>query len=153
MNNNEKESDEENVNLKKQTVGLVERVIVKGLIGQEEVEALFDTGATRSSIDYELAGRVGLGPIVGSVKVKSKTDPTGFTVRPVVMGEIQIDDIREKVQMTLSDRSDMSYPLLIGRDIIHPYFIVDPEKSHSSPNIEDKKEVGEEENGEKEESS
>src|SRR3989338_6171590 len=72
----------------KKTVGLVERVTVKGMYGEKEVLALFDTGATRSSVDYNLAGELGLGPVVGSVKVKSKSDKKGYLVRPLVLAEL-----------------------------------------------------------------
>ena len=52
---------------KKEIIGLVERVKIKG----REVVARIDTGARRCSIDKNLARELKLGPIIGNRKYRS----------------------------------------------------------------------------------
>ncbi len=116
----------------KQLVGLVETVWIIGQKDAVKSKALFDTGATRSSVDMRLAAKAGLGPIIKTVQVKSKTMLTKSIRRPVVKGIIKFKGRKHKVQMTVADRTGMSYPILIGRDMIHSNFILDVEKTHRS---------------------
>ena len=52
-------------------VGYIEEVVVSGTRGNKSVLAKSDTGATRTSIDAELAAEIGTGPILDIVKIKS----------------------------------------------------------------------------------
>ncbi len=124
----------------KKVVGLVEKIKIIGSRGEVETDALLDTGATRSSVDIKLAAEAGLGPVIGIKKVKSQTESTGHLTRAVVRGEMSIRGMRKKVKFTLSDRSEMAYPVLVGRDVIHSDFVVDVEKTHASHKISDLKE-------------
>ncbi len=123
----------------KKIIGLVEKVKVIGSRRSMETEALIDSGATRTSVDLRVAARCGLGPVVSVARVKSKTDPAGYTRRAVVKGEIELRGIRRKGRFTLSDRSSMAYPVLVGRDVIHSNFVLDISKSHDSHKLKDKK--------------
>ena len=64
---------EDETHQKKEVVGLVTKVKVRGKGGEREVLALFDTGATRTSIDRRLARELKLEKKNKKVKVKSKT--------------------------------------------------------------------------------
>jgi len=123
----------------KKIIGLVERVKIIGSKGSAEVEALLDTGATRSSVGLDLAAKVGLGPILGSMKIKSQTEPKGHVKRAIIGGKLVIRGVEKDVKFTLADRDNMTTPVLIGRDVIHSDFIVDVEKTHNSPIISDRK--------------
>jgi hypothetical protein len=109
----------------KQIIGIVDKVKI---IGKKEVEtyALFDTGATRTSIDFEIAAKAKLGPIMGVDKVKGATS-RGAKKRPIVKGIIEIKGRRFKRKMNLEDRSHMKFPVIIGRNVIRGNFIVDVE--------------------------
>ena len=133
---------EELKNGDKQVVGLIEIVKVIGTKGDIDVKALFYTGATRSSVDISLAAKVGLGPVVGSVKVK-KTE--GSFKRAIVKGQIEIKGKKHNVKFALADRKGLNCPILIGRDLIHDYYVVDPSLTHDTHLLKDlKKELKEE---------
>lgn len=102
------------------TVGYIEEVLVIGTRGQETVMAKSDTGATRTSIDAELAAQIGTGPIKDIVKVKSGSRKSGRT-RPVVDLVIGVGGQQHTVTASVEDRSHMDYPLLLGRDILQHY--------------------------------
>ena len=123
----------------KKIVGLVEWVTVIGEKGQVRKKALLDTGATHTSVDLMIAAKAGLGPVVASTKIKSKTSPKGYVRRAVVLGEIELRGKRIKTKMNLEDRQGMSNKILIGRDVIHSNFLVDVEKTHQSHKLEDEK--------------
>jgi len=63
------------------SVGYIEEVIVSGTRGSETVLAKSDTGATRTSIDTELAAGIGTGPIKDIVRVKSGSQERPVTPR------------------------------------------------------------------------
>jgi len=123
----------------KKIIGLVEKVKIVGSKGSTEVEALLDTGATRSSVGLNLAAKVGLGPILGTMKIKSQTEPSGYVKRAVIAGKLIIRGVEKDVKFTLADRGNMTTPILIGRDVIHSDFIVDVEKTHTSYKIGDRR--------------
>ncbi len=126
----------------KKIVGLVEPVKIIGKKRTVETLALLDTGATRSSVDLKIAAKAGLGPITRVARVKSKTEPKGYTRRAVVLGEIEIAGIRKKVHFTLADRLGMRYAVLVGRDVLHDGFVVDIGKTHNGFKLDDiKKDV------------
>tara|TARA_Y100000310_G_scaffold345478_1_gene465450 strand:+ start:5864 stop:6244 length:381 start_codon:yes stop_codon:yes gene_type:complete len=122
---------------KKKILGLVELVTIYGTKGSIRKKALLDTGATRSSVDVRVAAKAGIGPIVASVKVKSKTAPEGFVRRAVAKAVLEIHDKRIPVDVSIEDRKNMPYKVLIGRDVIHSNFLIDLEKTHKSHKIVD----------------
>ena len=102
------------------SVGYIEEVVVSGTQGMETVMAKSDTGATRTSIDNELAARIGTGPIKDIVTVKSGSMKSGRS-RPVVDIVVGIGGTQHTVTASIEDRSHMDYPMLLGRDILEHY--------------------------------
>ncbi|MEM0360342.1 MAG: RimK/LysX family protein [Candidatus Diapherotrites archaeon] len=123
----------------KNVLGLVEIVQIIGLKRTVEAKALIDSGASRSSVDMRIAAKAGLGPIVSTSRVKCRSESKGWTRRPIVKGELVLHGLRKKARFALADRSEMACPVLIGRDIIHPDFVIDVGKSHESRKIKDEK--------------
>ena len=122
----------------KKTAGLVETVILIGPTGKElKYDAIFDTGATRTSIDISIAKKLELGPILGSVRVKSKTSSSGYVRRLEVPCKIKIQGTIYNCVVNITDRRDMFTKALIGRNIIHENFVIDVSKTHTSPDIKD----------------
>ena len=118
--------------LKKQVVGLIEPVKV---IGKNVVEskAKFDTGAARSCIDEKLAEKVKLGPIIKFVRVKSATlGKINYVRRPVYKAKIEIAGKRIPVELSIANRKNLKYDVLIGRDIIKSNFIIDVEHKNKT---------------------
>jgi len=111
----------------KKTVGLVERVKI---VGEKTVDtyALFDTGAKRTSVDTKLAGRAKLGPILKIAKIKHASLKAEIR-RPVVGAMIEIKNKKFDVNVSIQDREHMTFPVIIGRDILAGNFIVDANKN------------------------
>lgn len=105
-------------------VGLTERITVFGN-SHKEVIARVDTGATKSSIDSNLAKELSLGPILESKLVKTAH---GNKLRPVIRAKVRIQDKIFEMKFTLSDRHHMKYPVLIGQNILKKGFLIDPSK-------------------------
>ncbi|MDS0284010.1 RimK/LysX family protein [Haloarcula onubensis] len=101
-------------------VGYIEEVVVSGTRGNKNVLAKSDTGATRTSIDAELAAEIGTGPILDIVKIKSGSLKSGRR-RPVVDLVVGLGGTQHTVTASVEDRSHMDYPLLLGRDILKHY--------------------------------
>lgn len=125
------------VTSEKKIIGLVELVRIIGKEKSVLKKALVDTGATRTSVDMKLAGRVGLGPVVSSVRIKNKKGHAGYDRRPVVKGIIEIQGLKIPLEVSLEDRTSMFYKVLLGRDALHGKFIVDVSKTHNSNRIKD----------------
>ena len=125
---------------KKEILGLVEEVIIKGT-GKVHAMALIDTGATRSSVDTAIAKKAGLGPVIGSVAIK-KAHTFEKQTRVQIAGKLILREKSFDVKFTVSDRSKMFTPVLIGRDVLFSNFLVDVEKTHSSNKIADLRERG-----------
>ena len=106
-------------------VGLVEEVIINGSSKKMKVKARIDSGATKSSIDIELAENLNLGPAIQSKIVKSAH---GRTIRPLVSADIIIAGRKVTSMLTLADRKDMKYKVLIGQDVLKQGFLIDPMK-------------------------
>ena len=103
-------------------IGYVEEVVVSGTRGSETVMAKADTGATRTSIDNELAARLGTGPIKDIVTVRSGSVKGGKS-RPVVDLVVGVGGTQHTVTASIEDRSHMDYLLLLGRDILEHYHV------------------------------
>ncbi len=101
-------------------IGYTEDVTVTGTSGSRTVTAKSDTGATRTSIDTQLAADVGAGPIKSIARVKSGSVKKGKS-RPVVDLVVGIGGSQHTVTASVEDRSHMNYPLLLGRDILEHY--------------------------------
>jgi hypothetical protein len=103
-------------------------VKVIGHHGEARVKGKVDTGSTRTSVDVWLAANIGLGPTVDVAKVKSAFLDEVRT-RPLVRGIVEIAGERFALPVTVNDRSDMRYPVLIGMDILKSgRFLIDPTK-------------------------
>ncbi|MBI5347615.1 MAG: ATP-dependent zinc protease [Candidatus Aenigmarchaeota archaeon] len=105
----------------RKTIGLVERVRITGSKGSVEADAMIDTGASSNSMDYKIAARSGIGPIVSSVRIKSAFRQHR---RPVTHAKIEISGETFKTRANLEDRSNRTYKVLIGRPLLK-HFLVD----------------------------
>jgi hypothetical protein len=109
-------------------IGPVEYVKVIGHHGEARVKCRIDTGASRTSVDVWLAANIGLGPTVDVAKFKSAFLDEVRT-RPLVRGIVEIAGVRFTLPVSLVDRSDMRYPVLVGMDILKSgRFLIDPTK-------------------------
>lgn len=106
----------------RRTIGYTERVQVGGETDVQWAIGKSDTGAKRTSVDMEVAARVGAGPIVGTTRIKSGTLSTAQT-RPLVEVDVNVGDRWHTVTASIEDRSHMSYPILLGRDILKSYVV------------------------------
>ena len=101
-------------------IGYIEEVVATGTSGSTQTLAKSDTGATRTSIDTQLAAEIGAGPIKSMTRVKSGS-VKGGKARPVVDLVIGIGGNQHTVTASVEDRGHMEYPLLLGRDILEHY--------------------------------
>jgi hypothetical protein len=109
-------------------IGPVEYVKVIGHNGEARVKGKIDTGATRTSVDVWLAANIGLGPTVDVTKVKSALLDE-VRSRPLVRAIVEIEGEKFALPVSVDDRSDMRYPVLIGMDILRlGDFLIDPSK-------------------------
>jgi len=107
-------------------LGLTEKITIIGPNGNEEVVARIDSGATASSIDIELSDKLGLGPITRTKIVKSAS---GTKRRPIIIVKVKIGNKEIEEEFTLADRSHMTYPVLIGQNVLKDGdFLIDPNK-------------------------
>ena len=111
----------------KTVVGIIEKIT---LIGGRKIStyAVFDTGARLTSIDVKLASRALVGPIIRTTRVRNPSLKTR-TTRPVVRVKLSIKGKVYECEANLQDRSHMTSPMLIGRNIIAGRFIVDSAKN------------------------
>jgi hypothetical protein len=112
--------------MKKRFVGLVEKIEV---IGQKRIEtlALCDSGAKNTSIDIGLAAKARLGPIIKTTKIKSASVSRQIR-RPVVKAKIRVKGRTFNTEANIQDRSHMTFPVIIGRNILSGNFIIDTKK-------------------------
>jgi len=132
--------------VEKITIGAVEDVIL--FPWGVKVPARIDTGAALSSLDVceysveeefvtlTLADRCGGHnvrlPLAGWKDVQSAQ---GSGRRPVVELEICLGPKRIVTSVTLTDRSRMEYPFLVGRETLEKDFIVDVGRTRMAPPI------------------
>jgi len=50
--------------------------------------------------------------------------------RPVIETTLRLGDVQRKVRVTLTDRGDMTYPMLIGRTALGAGVVIDPARRH-----------------------
>ena len=109
----------------KLVIGLTEKVNIKFEDGKKGVIAKIDTGATKSSIDTNLAAELKLGPVIKSKLVKSAH---GSKLRPIIEATIELAGKKIKSEFTLADRAHMKFRILIGQNILRDGFLIDPNK-------------------------
>ena len=133
----------------KDILGWVERVIVGA--HEIEVKAKLDTGAETSSLDASEIRRLrrkssgerfvefqvtdpGSGdtillkkPLVRMVRIKQHDG--SFQTRPVVKLPICLGTHSKEIEVSLIDRSEFLYPLLIGRKALAGIAVVDPDRT------------------------
>lgn len=132
-------------------LGAIEKVRLADI--KQSFDARVDTGATTSSLnaaDLESFERDGKdwvrfhltdpehpatkqnwieAPIVRYVKIRQSTSDK-VERRPVVELWVQLGSIREKAQFTLANRSQMTFPVLLGREFIRDIAVVDVSKNY-----------------------
>ena len=106
-------------------IGMIEEVEVTNNELSEELQARIDTGATKSSIDYKLASKLKLGPVIESRLVKSAH---GNKLRPVIEATITMRGKKVTEKFTLADRDHMKYKVLVGQNILKKGFLIDPNR-------------------------
>ncbi|MBI5606645.1 MAG: ATP-dependent zinc protease [Deltaproteobacteria bacterium] len=125
-------------------LGAVEEVIL--LPWGVKLPARIDTGAATSSLDardltirdktaeFTLPKEYG-GLAISLPIVKWKTVKSAGTIsqRPVVDIEMCIGPHRIRTRVNLNDRSNVKYPLILGRNTIKRRFIIDCNTSFCSP--------------------
>src|SRR3989344_8856366 len=111
------------IDVKKIILGLTERIVIQGHDGEHMALAKIDTGASKSSIDLNLALNLKLGPVVESRIVKSAH---GNKLRPVIDADILLGGKRVRAKFTLADRGHMRYKVLIGENILRGGYLIDP---------------------------
>lgn len=152
------ESTEQNNTVEEQNITIQEQINqepVKPVIGAVEqvriipgniiLDARIDTGATTSSLGVDemeictedgkewaeitLNGIKSKHKVVKFIKIKQHGKKS--LKRPVIRLRLILGDISESVEVTLSDRSNFKYKLLIGRNFLHERFIVDVSLKHT----------------------
>ena len=128
----------------KTVIGAVEEVVL--FPWRVKVPARIDTGAGLTSLDvrdltikkkvaqFRLPEKYGNTlislPVVGHCNIRS-ADSRGR--RPVVEIELCVGLKRMRVQVNLNDRSQVEYPLILGRNVLKQEFIVDCAKERLNP--------------------
>ncbi len=111
-------------------IGIVCPVTLHGERGRESVLAKIDTGAARTSVDTELAAKVGLGPVTDTVKVRAASSAHAET-RPLVFAKLELGGQRFELPVSITDRRDMKYPVIVGMDILEMgEFLIDASKAN-----------------------
>lgn len=99
-------------------LGYTTEARVAGDVGAETVVAKADTGATRTSIDLQLASEVSAGPIDDTANVKGDG-----TNRPIVPVGIRLGDYTHEIKANVRDRSHLKHDVLLGRDVLDHYSV------------------------------
>jgi len=110
----------------KKVIRLVVRVLISGPAKEESVKAKVDTGADRTTVSRVLARRLGLRPTGSKITVKVSAGHK-IEKRSLVKGRITLKGKTFRLSLGVADRSQMRYPLIIGRDILRSgEFLIDP---------------------------
>jgi hypothetical protein len=105
---------------------VIESVVVRGKRGEVKVHAKVDTGASRTTVDTDIAARAGLGPVLGTVRIRQSISRDAET-RPLVEAVLVIGGETFDVAAAIADRSEMKYHVIVGMDILgRAKFLVDP---------------------------
>lgn len=118
--------------------------------GGLRLEARIDTGATTSSlhaeniVNFERDGerwvRFNAGPdssgemtqmeLPRERRVRIKAQGDEVEERPVVVVEVDLDGRKRRIEVSLNDRGNYEYPLLIGRNFLRDHAVVDVSRRH-----------------------
>jgi hypothetical protein len=119
---------EKEIQPKHKVIGIIEEVTVRGPSGDVQVRAKIDTGASRTSLDTDLAKRLGLGPVERRVHTRSAAAERPEE-RDVVKAIVVIDGREFEAHATVTDRRDMRYHMIVGMDVLrHSRFLINPRK-------------------------
>lgn len=119
---------ETTVRPKHKIIGVIEEVTVRGPNGEIQVRAKVDTGAARTSLDTDLAKRLGLGPVLRHVHIRSAAADHPEK-RDVVSAVLEIGGKTFETQVAISDRRDMRYHMIVGMDVLRGSgFLISPRK-------------------------
>jgi hypothetical protein len=135
-------------------VGWVELVALPGL-GVERLKAKIDTGARTSALHVTRmrtvdttggpnrrpileitvpGGARGRRPTVVRATVRAFAmvrDTSGrIERRPVIETALRLGPLQRRITVTLTDRGDMLYPMLVGRTALGPGIVVDPSRRY-----------------------
>jgi hypothetical protein len=135
----------------KSVVGWREWIALPAL-GIAAVKAKIDTGARTSSLhafgidDFERDGapwvRFAVHPLQrdGETTVHAEAPVLEYrhvrsssghlTWRPAILAEIELNDQRWPIELTLAARDEMGFRMLLGREAVRGKFIVDPGRSY-----------------------
>lgn len=107
------------------------------------IEARIDTGATSSSIHCTQIKKIDnhikckllnkteiIKPISKIAEVKSSNGEK--VLRYFIKSDIEIFNKIYEIELSLNDRTNMQYPLLIGRELLKKGFVVDVQKQNLS---------------------
>ncbi|MFH1398528.1 MAG: RimK/LysX family protein [Candidatus Woesearchaeota archaeon] len=114
---------------RKIVLGAVEEIKIIGTDGERFVKARIDTGAKLCSIDMLLVSELRLGPITEAKKIRSAN---GRSLRLIINVEFVLKGKRCIAKFTVADRSHMSYPMIIGRNVLEDGFVIDLNESRTN---------------------
>ena len=133
-----------NQEISKPTIGAVEPVRI--IPGNFIFDARIDTGATTTSLGVDkmeiltedgkewaeitINGVKSKHKVVKSTKIKQHGDES--LKRYVIRLRLILGDVSESVEVTLADRSNFEYKLLIGRNFLYERFVVDVSLDHTT---------------------
>jgi hypothetical protein len=132
-------------------VGWVELVALPGL-GVDRLKAKIDTGARTAALHVtrmrvvdttggphrrpilEITVPAGRRPTVVRVTVRGYAmvrDTSGrIERRPVIETALKLGPLQRRITVTLTNRGDMLYPMLVGRTALGPGIVVDPSRRY-----------------------
>ena len=116
------EAFSEKVLITPKVLGVIEDVIIRGKNGPVTIQAKVDSGALRTSIDEKLAHELGLEMGADKLHVRSAN---GESVRPTAKVTYEIAGRKISSVVTVTDRSQMTCPMIIGRLDMNG-FLIDP---------------------------
>ncbi len=108
-------------------LGLTEEInVFDSENNSQKITAKIDTGATKSSIDVELAKRLGL---INIIKSKVIRNANGKNMRDIIDAKIMLHGKEITAHFSLADRKEMKYSVLVGQNILRKGdFLIDPQK-------------------------
>ncbi len=142
---NQNSNDDLSSNTKeKQIIGINEHVHIYP--GNLIINAKIDTGANTTSLgadDLEIVNEDGVNFAVFSlngvvhkhkvlkfVRIKQHNAPSQR--RPVIKLKLTLSDVTQSVNVTLTDRSNFKFKMIVGANFLYDYFIVDVSLKNTS---------------------
>lgn len=119
---------EKDVRRKRKIIGIIQEVAVRGPRGEIRVRAKVDTGAARTTLDTDLARRLGLGPVLRHVHTRAAAADHPEE-RDVVSAVLVIAGETFEAHVAVTDRRDMRYHMIVGMDVLRRSgFLISPRK-------------------------